>query len=234
MYLLGVTMACLANPDTTVRHKERRRLRAQYVYQGRACVPRRFSIFRKLYPLPIYTGTQQSFLNSIWSNIPEKRDIVNTKQPIQLPWDVTRKNLHDAYKEYGQILKPGIRLMGYVDFRHFMKEQFPHVKFCKVEPKNYTQQHQPTQQQTQIQQQNQQIQTIERVRNRYLNKFKSDSLGGGTPNDNTTAQHHQQTFLVAPVPQLLPNGNIMTPQKSHESCHYQYVLVSISEYRLCY
>lgn len=35
MYLMGVTMACLMNPYETVRHTERRRLRAQYVYQGR-------------------------------------------------------------------------------------------------------------------------------------------------------------------------------------------------------
>ncbi|XP_076238525.1 uncharacterized protein LOC143181799 [Calliopsis andreniformis] len=35
MYLMGVTMACLTNPYETARHTERRRLRAQYVYQGR-------------------------------------------------------------------------------------------------------------------------------------------------------------------------------------------------------
>lgn len=35
MYLMGVTMACLTNPYQTARQTERRRLRAQYVYQGR-------------------------------------------------------------------------------------------------------------------------------------------------------------------------------------------------------
>ena len=35
MYLMGVTMACLTDPHQTARHTERRRLRAQYVYQGR-------------------------------------------------------------------------------------------------------------------------------------------------------------------------------------------------------
>lgn len=35
MYLMGLTMACLTNPYETARHTERRRLRAQYVYQGR-------------------------------------------------------------------------------------------------------------------------------------------------------------------------------------------------------
>lgn len=35
MYLMGVTMACLTDPYQTARRTERRRLRAQYVYQGR-------------------------------------------------------------------------------------------------------------------------------------------------------------------------------------------------------
>lgn len=35
MYLMGVTMACLTDPYQTVRQTERRRLRTQYVYQGR-------------------------------------------------------------------------------------------------------------------------------------------------------------------------------------------------------
>ncbi|CAH1378169.1 unnamed protein product [Tenebrio molitor] len=167
MYLMGVTMACLANPDTTVRHKERRRLRAQYVYQGRRvcldaflylenCTHYQLKRIRKhvmthgvaprvhgnhgkkphnTFPLDIYYHATE-FLKQYLEQYTGERDIVNTKQPIQLPWDVTRKNLHDAYKEYGQILEPGIKLMGYSTFRHFMKEQFPHVKFCKVEPKN--------------------------------------------------------------------------------------------------
>lgn len=35
MYLMGVTMACLANRKQTHRNKERQRQRASYVYQGR-------------------------------------------------------------------------------------------------------------------------------------------------------------------------------------------------------
>lgn len=35
MYLMGVTMACLANPKHTHRNKDRQRQRASYVYQGR-------------------------------------------------------------------------------------------------------------------------------------------------------------------------------------------------------
>lgn len=33
MYLMGVTMASLSNPAETARHKERKRLRTQYVFQ---------------------------------------------------------------------------------------------------------------------------------------------------------------------------------------------------------
>ncbi|KAJ8926823.1 hypothetical protein NQ314_020671 [Rhamnusium bicolor] len=252
MYLMGVTMACLANPDTTVRHKERRRLRAQYVYQGRRvcldaflylenCTHYQLKRIRKhvmtngvaprvhgnhgkkphnTFSLDIYRHATE-FLKQYLEQHTGERDIVNTKKPIQLPWDVTRKNLHDAYKEYGQILEPGIKLMGYSTFRHFMKEQFPHVQFCKIEPKACTQQHQPTQQQQQIQQQNQQIQTVERVRDQVPQQVQKCVINNevqqviplvvAPPNDNTT-QHHQQTFLVTPVPQLLPNGNIVTPQ----------------------
>lgn len=35
MYLMGVTMACMSDPSKTVKHRDRRRLRAQYVYHGR-------------------------------------------------------------------------------------------------------------------------------------------------------------------------------------------------------
>ncbi|KAJ8986251.1 hypothetical protein NQ317_009959, partial [Molorchus minor] len=251
MYLMGVTMACLANPDTTVRHKERRRLRAQYVYQGRRvcldaflylenCTHYQLKRIRKhvmthgvaprvhgnhgkkphnTFSLDIYRHATE-FLKQYLEQHTGERDIVNTKQPIQLPWDVTRKNLHDAYKEYGQIIEPGVKLMGYSTFRHFMKDQFPHVKFCKVEPKNCTQQHQPTQ----IQQQNQQVQTVERVREQIPQPVQKCVINNevqqviplvvAPSNDNSTTQHHQQTFLVTPVPQLLPNGNIVTPQNT--------------------
>lgn len=31
------------------------------------------------------------------------------------------------------------------------------------------------------------------------------------PPGDANGQHHQQTFLVTPVPQLIPNGNIVSP-----------------------
>lgn len=275
MYLMGVTMACLANPDTTVRHKERRRLRAQYVYQGRRvcldaflylenCTHYQLKRIRKhvmthgvaprvhgnhgkkphnTFSLDIYRHATE-FLKQYLEQHTGETGVTNSKQVIQLPWDITRKNLHDAYKEYGQLLEPGVKLMGYSTFRHFMKEQFPHVKFCKVEPKSAVaavvqqqqqqQQHQQQQQQQQnIQQQNSQqqtdtnaqqmhvlqkqpqIHTIERAQKCLLNNEVQQVIPlVVAPNDGTTTQHHQQAFLVTPVPQLLPNGNLVAQQNN--------------------
>ncbi|XP_044765582.1 uncharacterized protein LOC123321863 isoform X2 [Coccinella septempunctata] len=265
MYLMGVTMACLANPDTTVRHKERRRLRAQYVYQGRRvcldaflylenCTHYQLKRIRKhvmthgvaprihgnhgkkphnTFPLNIYRHATD-FLKQYLEQHTGDRDIVNTKQPIQLPWDVTRKNLHDAYKEYSQILDPGTKLMGYSTFRHFMKEQFPHVKFCKIEPKasnnsQNNQQHQVQQNQTQqINTQHsvpkqQTIQTIEIPRDQQIRKcIINDEIQQViplvvAPNDGSATQHHQQAFLVTPVQQLIPNNNISTEHSANHT-----------------
>lgn len=274
MYLMGVTMACLANPDTTVRHKERRRLRAQYVYQGRRvcldaflylenCTHYQLKRIRKhvmthgvaprihgnhgkkphnTFSLDIYRHATE-FLKQYLEQHAGESTIGNSKQPIQLPWDITRKNLHDSYKEYGQLLDPGVKLMGYSTFRHFMKEQFPNVKFCKIEPKNaVSQQHQqqPQQQQQQQHQQNDvgqqihtqhilhkqtqmQAQNIERPRETVqkcvINNTEVQQVIPlvVAPNDNNNAQHHQQAFLVTPVPQLLPNGNIVAAQNNNHA-----------------
>ncbi|CAH1980531.1 unnamed protein product [Acanthoscelides obtectus] len=291
MYLMGVTMACLANPETTVRHRERRRLRAQYVYQGRRvcldaflylenCTHYQLKRIRKhvmthgvaprvhgnhgkkphnTFSLDIYRHATE-FLKQYLEQHTGERNILNTKQPIQLPWDVTRKNLHDAYKEYGQILEPGIKLMGYSTFRHFMKEQFPHVKFCKFDPKSCTQhgnstnnsnqqtqtQQQPAQQQqqqqpqqqrqqSQPQQQAQQVQPnvqqttvqiqVERPREAQIQQVQKCVINNevqqviplvvAPSSDSANNQHHQQAFLVTPVPQLIQNGNIVTTQNTN-------------------
>ncbi|GJQ66767.1 hypothetical protein Trydic_g18536 [Trypoxylus dichotomus] len=274
MYLMGVTMACLANPDTTVRHKERRRLRAQYVYQGRRvcldaflylenCTHYQLKRIRKhvmthgvaprvhgnhgkkphnTFSLDIYRHATE-FLKQYLEQHTGENGIGNSKMIIQLPWDITRKNLHDAYKEYGQLSEPGIKLMGYSTFRHFMKEQFPHVKFSKVELKNVNSQHQQqqaNQQQQQPQQQNQQLENngqqlhiqhniqkqhiqtnpaVDRPREQQIQKCIINNSDIQqviplvvAPNDGGNPQHHQQAFLVTPVPQLLPSGNIVASQ----------------------
>lgn len=81
-------------------------------------------------------------------------------------------------------------------------------------------------QQPQTQQiQTQQLQTVERPREQQIQatvqKCVINSevqqvipLVVAPPNDNA-GQHHQQTFLVTPVPQLIPNGNIVSPQNTN-------------------
>ena len=185
MYLMGVTMAVLTNPEETVRHKERRRLRAQYVFQGRRvcldaflylenCTHYQLKRIRKhvmthgvaprihgnhgkkphnTFSLDIYrhaTSFLRHFIlrntpgnNNTNQNVPSQQtNASNPKSksksaiktpPLYLPADITRKTIHNAYREYCEHFEPSIKVMGYSTFRHFMKEQFPHVKFCKVE-----------------------------------------------------------------------------------------------------
>ncbi|XP_066248681.1 uncharacterized protein [Euwallacea similis] len=266
MYLMGVTMACLANPDITVRHRERRRLRAQYVYQGRRvcldaflylenCTHYQLKRIRKhvmthgvaprvhgnhgkkphnTFSLDIYCHARE-FLKQYLEQHTGERDILNTKLPIQLPWDVTRKNLHDAYKEYGQILEPGVKLMGYSTFRHFMKEQFPHVKFCKLEPRGNN--HQPPAQQPQQQHpqqiltQNQphvqvqlpaQIRNVERQKDQNIQQVQKCIISSEVQqviplvvsSTETSVNQQSQTFLVTPVPQILSSANVVTSQNT--------------------
>lgn len=184
MYLMGVTMAVLTNPEETVRHKERRRLRAQYVFQGRRvcldaflylenCTHYQLKRIRKhvmthgvaprihgnhgkkphnTFSLDIYrhaTSFLRHFIqrnspgsNSHQSTASQHANTSSTKckskstiktPPLYLPAEITRKTIHNAYREYCEHFEPSIKIMGYSSFRHFMKEQFPHVKFCKIE-----------------------------------------------------------------------------------------------------
>ncbi|XP_021941950.1 uncharacterized protein LOC110840943 isoform X2 [Zootermopsis nevadensis] len=184
MYLMGVTMAVLTNPEETVRHKERRRLRAQYVFQGRRvcldaflylenCTHYQLKRIRKhvmthgvaprihgnhgkkphnTFSLDIYRHTTSFLRHFIQRHTPGSSVNQNTSSqqvtaattkcksksgsktpPLYLPAEITRKTIHNAYREYCEHFEPSIKVMGYTTFRHFMKEQFPHVKFCKVE-----------------------------------------------------------------------------------------------------
>jgi len=47
--------------------------------------------------------------------------------------DVTRKAVHQAYLSYCETHKPDEKVMGYSTFRHFMKEQFPYIRFKQLE-----------------------------------------------------------------------------------------------------
>lgn len=151
MYLMGVTMACLANRKETCRHKERIRQRASYVYQGkRVCldaflylenvtqyylkrirshvmkngvIPRVHGNLRKkphnTFSLDTYKNAE-NFLKNILSNY--TNDI---SKPVFVK-DDTRISFYEKFK---QSIPADDKIMGYSTFRHFLKQQFPHVRF---------------------------------------------------------------------------------------------------------
>ncbi|KAL1123669.1 hypothetical protein AAG570_002745, partial [Ranatra chinensis] len=163
MYLMGVTMACMSDPGVTVKRKERRRLRSHYVYHGRRvclsaflylenCTLYQLKRIRKhvtthgvtprvhgnhgkkphnVFSLDIYrraTHFLKSYIESYHTSPG------NLKSPVVLPSDISRKTIHNAYQEYiKRIAPPDEKIMGYSTFRHFMKEQYPNVRFCKTE-----------------------------------------------------------------------------------------------------
>lgn len=165
MYLMGVTMACLTNPYETARHTERRRLRAQYVYQGRkVCLDAflylenctHYQIKRIRKHLMIHGVTPRvhgnygkvphnTFSLDIYKNataflkdfVKKQEELQKTKiaknSPLHLSADITRKAVHDLYKEYCNNMSPSIKALGYSTFRRFMNEQFSQIKFAKQE-----------------------------------------------------------------------------------------------------
>ncbi|XP_067010310.2 uncharacterized protein [Anabrus simplex] len=178
MYLMGVTMAVLTNPDETVRHKERRRLRAQYVFQGRRvcldaflylenCTHYQLKRIRKhvmthgvaprvhgnhgkkphnTFPLTSYRHAALFLRQFIEQHVPGATALTHSSTPIKgksksnnktapiyLPSEITRKTIHNAYREHCEKYEPSIKIMGYSTFRQYMKEQFAHVRFSKLD-----------------------------------------------------------------------------------------------------
>lgn len=152
MYLMGVTMACLANRSQTIRHKERVRQRTSYVYQGkRVCLdaflylenvthyhlkrirthvmtvgvsPRVHGNLGKkphnTFSLDMYKNVEmflKKYLNHHTNDL-SKHFVI---------YGETRANIYNSYKL--QEKHPEGKIMGFSTFRHFMKKQFPNVKF---------------------------------------------------------------------------------------------------------
>lgn len=165
MYLMGVTMACLTDPNQTARHTARRRLRAQYVYQGRrVCLdaflylencthyqikrirkhlvthgvtPRIHGNYGKVphntFSLDIYQIATEFLKNFIQQQEFKQKTKIIKNAPLYLSSDITRKTVHDLYKDYCKKKSIANKVMGYSTFRRFMKFQFPQVKFAKLE-----------------------------------------------------------------------------------------------------
>ena len=75
------------------------------------------------FPLDIYQHAT-AFLQGY---IQKSSKVSRTSHAIQLP--ASRKNVYLAYAEYMEHFEPGVKVLGYSTFRHFMKLQFPLVKF---------------------------------------------------------------------------------------------------------
>lgn len=165
MYLMGVTMACLTDPNQTAKNTERRRLRAQYVYQGRRvcldaflylenCTHYQIKRIRKhlithgvtprvhgnhgkiphnTFSLDIYQIATEYL--KIFINKQEKKLKIKTGKntPLHLSSEITKKTVHNYYKDYAKNKSPTTKVLGYSTFCKFMKVQFPQVKFAKIE-----------------------------------------------------------------------------------------------------
>ncbi|XP_046453705.1 uncharacterized protein LOC124201338 [Daphnia pulex] len=171
MYLMGVTMASLSNPEETARRTERKRLHTQYVFQGKKicleaflylenCTQYQLKRIRKhimthgvtprvhgnhgkrphnRFSLDIYqqaTAFLQSYIQRAQNKQSGRNNQPTNKTKgkersaaVVLPPDINYKTVHSAYKEYMEHFEPGTKWLGFSTFRHFMKRQFPLVKF---------------------------------------------------------------------------------------------------------
>lgn len=158
MYLMGVTMACLAARNVTHRHKERVRQRATYVFQGkRVCldaflylenvtqyhlkrirrhvmvhgvVPRVHGNVRKkphnALPLDFYQYAENFVKTELLHNKPDgNRNYVVV--------NVLRMNFYQFFRQ--RCVDENRPTMSYSTFRHFMKKQFPKVRFKSTDDK---------------------------------------------------------------------------------------------------
>lgn len=151
MYLMGVSMASLANPKETSRNKVRIRQRASYVYHGRrvclpvflylenvthyqlkrvrshvmanGVVPRVHGNVRKkphnTFSLDMYKGAENFLKTTLtqYSNDATKHCFIVNESRTSI------------YEKFKQNIPVGEKIMGYSTFRHFLKKQFPHVRF---------------------------------------------------------------------------------------------------------
>lgn len=161
MYLMGVIMACLSNPTQTIRNKERQRQRAGYVYQGkRVCVEaftylenvtiyhlkriRRHVLTQGVVPrvhgnmgkkphntfsLDMYKCAEQFIKQTLAQHTtPGGPNAFDTTKLFVLAGE-TRSSVYNKFKQ--SALHPGGKVMGYTTFGHFLKKQFPNVRFVK-------------------------------------------------------------------------------------------------------
>lgn len=151
MYLMGVTMACLSNRNETNRHKERIRQRAVYVFQGKRVCLDAFIYLENVTQYHLKRIRRHVMINGV---TPRVHGNVRKKPHNALSLDVYKfaENFvkselshftNDLNKSIIVVNEPRINMyqkfrvncpietktMSYSTFRHFLKKQFPHVRF---------------------------------------------------------------------------------------------------------
>lgn len=151
MYLMGVTMACLSNRNETNRHKERVRQRAVYVFQGKRVCLDAFIYLENVTQYHLKRIRRHVMVNGV---TPRVHGNVRKKPHNALSLDVYKFAEHFVKSELSQytndinksivvVSEPRINMyqkfrvncsddaktMSYSTFRHFLKKQFPHVRF---------------------------------------------------------------------------------------------------------
>lgn len=160
MYLMGVTMAVLSNRSETNRHKERIRQRAVYVFQGkRVCLdafiylenvtqyhlkrirrhvmvsgvtPRIHGNFRKKPHNALSLDAYLHAENFVKSELSQHTNDLN-KSII-----VVNEPRINLYQKFRVNCPSNTKTMSYSTFRHFLKKQFPHVRFVLNRPLDAT------------------------------------------------------------------------------------------------
>lgn len=152
MYLMGVTMACLSNRKETNRHKERIRQRAVYVFQGkRVCLDafiylenvtqyhlkriRRHVMVNGVTPR-VHGNVRKKPHNALSLDLYKfaenfvKSEILRHTNDLNKSVIVVNESRVHLYQKFLAACSFDGKLMSYSTFRHFLKKQFPHVRFA--------------------------------------------------------------------------------------------------------
>lgn len=150
MYLMGMTMACLANRKETGRHKERIRQRATYVYQGRRVCLDAFLYLENVtqYHLKrirshvmangvrprVHGNHGKKPHNTLPSGMDEKavsfvNDVLARQSSAFGQTVIFNESRASIYQQFKVHTMHDGRSMGYSSFRNFLKRKFPHVRF---------------------------------------------------------------------------------------------------------
>lgn len=150
MYLMGLTMACLANRKETGRHKERIRQRATYVYHGKRVCLDAFIYLENVTQYHLKRIRHHVMVNGVRPRVHGNQ---GKKPHNTFPLDMDKKAetfvrsvlvrqrnesedmviLNESratiYQKFKQQLAKEGRTMGYSSFRNFLKKQFPRIRF---------------------------------------------------------------------------------------------------------